>query len=164
MVTLINGIRESLVDQGDLVFIFHWTKPYKTGWWRKIKYKDAEKDERGSGKICYVLEIPVHKDYKDNKDDGSRIESGLYLMSQENVKRASIADFELKYEILACLKGVTSVVAPSILKKDMASLLQLKDIQDDRSFVTKHYEAMVKRYYASIEELTRYERLTDDLM
>lgn len=161
---IVNHIRESEVNQGDLVYICHWSKPYKSGWWRQVRCSDVRKGEDRFGKVCYVLEIPTHEDYKDNQEDGSRRESGTYLMTQETVRKRSAPNIEIKYEILACLKGVTSVIAPSILKNDMASLLRLKDIQDDRSLITKHYKSMTERYYSSVEQINRYERLTDELV
>ena len=96
-------IREVNVAQGDLVFIFHKEKPYKTGWWRKVR--------EGSSKnnlIYYVLEKPMHKDFDTTTDLQAHKELNLYVMRDSTIKWYEKHKSN-KYEIMADIRGVHNV-------------------------------------------------------
>lgn len=169
---LVNSIKVSDIHQGDLVFIRHLDKPYKTGWWRKVRCADIDKGYSNYGKVCYVLEIPVHKAFHLHTNDGSRQELDTYLMKEETVRGLNKADIKAngpkygpaKYEILACVKGVLSVKAGALLTKKDSSLLRLSDFEDNRSLVTPAYEIMANQYFLAAHKLSDYQQLAEDLI
>lgn len=98
----VSEIKESKVSQGALVFIYHKTKPYKTGWWRKIR--EGNTDNRT---IYYILEKPMHKGYTlDKASENSHEEKGLCVMLDRTLKQGVDDN---KYEIMAEVRGVDCV-------------------------------------------------------
>lgn len=172
MMIAVRQIRESDVNQGDLVFIRHIQKSYKTGWYRKVRTQDVIKGETSYNKVCYVLEIPVHKDFNANSDDGSRREQDTYLMMDSSVREYGVGentyvktDFRrtAKYEILACLKGVSSVTVPCRLIKQNYSLPFKDWIADSRSIITFNFRNMLDKYHKEVKK-DAYEELAEEFI
>jgi len=89
-------IRESKVAQGDLVFIIHRDKDYKSGWYRKLRTHTDE--------IVFVLESPVTlKPFE--VTDNSRVEDRKYV-----IRNLTIREDPEKYKIIIDARGVGSSV------------------------------------------------------
>ncbi len=169
---VVKQIKECDVNQGDLVFIRHIQKSYKTGWYRKVRTQDVIKGETSYNKVCYVLEIPVHKDFNANSNDGSRREQDTYLMMDSSVREYGAGDSKYaktdfrridKYEILACLKGISSVILPGKLIKQNCSLPFKDWIADSRSIVTTNFRNMIDKYHKEVKQ-DAYEELVEEFI
>lgn len=101
MSKLVRKIKEEDISIGDLVFIFHHEKPTKSGWWRKIIYKNND--------IYYALEKPLHKDFNfEIESKKCHTEKGLCVMTKNTL------DFGInkkdEYEIMVIVKGLDSIL------------------------------------------------------
>ena len=153
-------IRETKVAQGDLVFIYHKTKPYKTGWWRKIR--------SGSGEdkiIYYILEKPMHKNFNMAKASvQSHVEKELCLMTDKTLKNGIEHD---KYEILADVRGVQSVSLSTrgYQLKDRLFTSKIHVAEDKENiFVTKRFEELIELYGRKKEQLSDIKILVEGLI
>lgn len=133
-------IRESKVNQGDLVFIYHKTKPYKTGWWRKIREGSTKNDL-----IYYILEKPMHKDFniENEINSVSHTELGLCVMKSSTIRYCA------KYEIMADIKGVNSVFLTTrgyhladVLYKSSYNIDEIKD----NVIITERFKKLLDLY------------------
>ena len=138
-------IRESKVNQGDLVFIYHKTKPYKTGWWRKIREGSTKNDL-----IYYILEKPMHKDFniENEINSASHTELGLCVMKNSTIRYCAANGID-KYEIMADIKGVHSVFL-STRGYHLADVLYKSnyDIDEDKDnvIITKRFKKLIDLY------------------
>lgn len=101
MSKLVRQIKEKDIAIGDLVFIYHHEKPTKSGWWRKVLYKNED--------IYYALEKPLHKDFNfDIESKICHIEKGLCVMVQDTLSFG--IDRKNEYEVMAIVKGLDSIL------------------------------------------------------
>lgn len=143
-------IRESKVAQGDLVFIYHKIKPYKTGQWRKIREGSTKNNV-----LYYILEKPMHKNFNINAEinSASHTELGLCVMKSSTIRYCEVNNID-KYEIMADIRGVHSVF---ITKRGyhLANVLynssyEMNEDQDD-VIITKRFKKLIDIYLPTKE-------------
>lgn len=138
-----NEIREVNVAQGDLVFIYHKEKPYKTGWWRKVR--------EGSSKnnlIYYVLEKPMHKDFDNTADLQAHKELNLYVMKDSTIKWCEKYKPN-KYEIMADIRGIHNVFVSTRGYRLVDVLYYASNnITEDKNnvIITKRFKKLIELY------------------
>lgn len=138
-------IRESKVAQGDLVFIHHKIKPYKTGWWRKIREGSTKNNV-----LYYILEKPMHKNFDINIEisSASHTELGLCVMKSSTIRYCESNNID-KYEIMADIRGVHSVFITNrgyhlidVLHKSSYNV----DEDKDNVIITKRFKKLIELY------------------
>ena len=143
-------IKEEKVSLGSLVFIYHKRKPFKTGWWRKIK--------DGCDEI-YFLEKPLHKDF--TIDDGDRVENGTYVMRSSTVKYDN--DFSKgSYEIMCVVSGSNQFE----LAKNNYNISYVEEDKfknDENVCYTHNFIKLVDYYVVKNIKTDVYEKLAEDL-
>lgn len=153
-------IKECKIAQGDLVFIYHKTKPFKTGWWRKIREGSTE-----NRMIYYILEKPMHKDFNIEKASvKSHVEKGLCIMSPMSVTNGAVMD---KYEILADIRGIDSVYLSSrgyqlcdVLNESNRRI----DEEKDNIVITKRFKELLELYKPQKNQMSDIETLVKGLI
>lgn len=155
-----NFIKECKVSQGDLVFIFHKTKPYKSGWWRKIREGSSE-----NNKIYYILEKPMHKGFNiDIASVNSHSEKGLCVMTDKTLK--SGIEYN-KYEIMADVRGVDCVLL-SANNYNLTNLINSNtdyiDENRDNIVITERFKSLLQLYNPQKTKVSDIEVLAGDLI
>ena len=154
-------INESNVAQGDLAFIYHKTKPMKTGWWRKVR-EGVCLDK----KIYYILEKPMSKNYcAVDAGINSHQEFGLCVMTPHTLKLGIDTN---KYEIMATVRGTYSV---KLVKHDYSleyiranNKYHVKMNQVGNIAVTDRFETLLELYAPVTELKTELETLALDII
>lgn len=95
---------ERYILRGSLILLINHERPTKSGWWRAIYDGDLED-------VYLILEKPLHKNFDINDPSlaHTHIEKNTFVIKLHNLKY-SISNGEKKYEILAVIKGVESVI------------------------------------------------------
>lgn len=129
------SIKNKDVVLGDLALIIHNNKPEKSGWWRKLNSKGEE---------VYVLEKPIHKNYK-NKiqefiDSKSRFEDGYFVMKESTLSYDENRNNPRTFNIIANVSGVYSVGFAALgydtEKMDTSSINFTNDFTRFLSYIT----------------------------
>lgn len=132
-------ISESNVPQGALCFIKHNTKPYKTGWYRKLRLLPTT--EMSVDKVAYILERPVHKSYfSKSSEELSRTEQGFCRIAVKSISCAPN-----KYEIMYIAYGV-SALNISNMENSLPTLQYMNTQKYD--MYTSEFLALCNEYYS----------------
>jgi hypothetical protein len=154
-----DNIRESSIAQGDLVFIYHKTKPSKTGWWRKIR--EGSTDNKT---IYYILEKPMHKDFDIKYEiETTHTENGFCVMTDKTLKEGE----HYKYEILADIRGSHNILLSSNgYKLNDNMFLQKSIIPEDKDnvIVTNKFIELIKLYKPQKKKISEIENLVENLL
>ena len=132
------------------VFTYHKRKPFKTGWWRKIK--------DGCDEI-YFLEKPLHKDF--TTDDDSRVENGTYVMRSSTVKNDN--NFNEGFYELMCVVNGSNQFELAKNNYNISYIEEDKFKNNENVCYTHNFIKLVDYYVVKNIKTDVYEKLAEDL-
>lgn len=127
-------ILRSAEYKGELILIYHKSRPMKSGWYRYIKDSTFPEPNNKSysvikvtGDSLYVLEKSIHKDF--NFDDSTisetRKKDGVYCVGRQSFINKTDSE---EYIILAICDGIGSVKIAQNSYKPTVELMNSKHI------------------------------------